>query len=162
MSGQARALSGSTCDGDLTVAGVSMRTEAWWVADLTPLWAVGPHRGADRVIPGVHGQRAYPRRRDPLVVDLRLLIVGSHTSSGAVNADPWSGVFANDRALRAVTDPVATGTGTRACVLTDPDGGTWNFDAHVSLTLGEPFGTPEQVVQRAVLAVNVPTGIVVS
>lgn len=151
-------LTGSLCDGQLTVDGEALRCSAWWVLSLSPLWASGPIRGADRLLPGVTGVRAYRRRRTVATYSLPMLIVGSHDKLGVALADEWAGLRANVDALRLVTDPVNTGDGTRALVLTMPGGGTRTGTAHVSLTLGETIVGSGQAGLRATLDLSIPAG----
>lgn len=157
-------MSGFDCDspdGQLTVAGTAMRTAAWWTDDLALLWQSGDERGRDRIIPGATGVKPYRRRRTVTTYALPMLVLGGVNSAGVAQADPWEGFQANVTALRAVTDPTGTGDGTRALVLTMPDGSTRTGSAHVSLRLGTPirgWRSGNQVTARAILNLSLPLG----
>lgn len=78
-----------------TLNGVSLDTPAWQVIDsgYDQLLNTPQLRGTDVVLPGAHGQRAYPRLLDATVVSFPLLIVGSVDTDGDPIADPFQGMF---------------------------------------------------------------------
>lgn len=78
-----------TCDpcyGELTINDVSLHTPAWCATDLSELWGSFDLRGANRVIPGARGRRAFVRRVDETKYSIPLLITGYCDANGV----PWA------------------------------------------------------------------------
>lgn len=131
----------SLTDGNLSIDDTPMRTHAWYVLDLRPLWMPSAIRGSDKVLPGATGVRAYPRRKTITEVTLSLIITGEADRNGIPPAIGVPGATvayfaqleANIAYLRAnVIDPnFDNARGTRAITLTMPSGGTRTGDVHI-------------------------------
>lgn len=132
-------LEGYSCDGSLTIDGISMNRPAWAIqgdetgqGGFVRLWSWFDVRGDDRLIPGANGMRPYRRRITPTRHDLRILITGDVDENGVANANALIGLEENISYLTTnVTLPVASATGTRAAVLAMPSGSTRTADIHV-------------------------------
>lgn len=146
-----------TC-GRLSIATVDMHTPAWNVLDLVPLWMPAATRGANVIIPGADGRRAYPRRIDEARYSLPMVIGGVADRLGAAYANRWTGLQTNLEYLRAnVTTPPTAPTATRAATLLMPDGTTRTANVQVEiLTLSNPRTTA--AVIEAVLELIIPAG----
>jgi hypothetical protein len=155
------ALTWNSAAGDLTIGGVSMNTPAWKVLNLHVLWAPAAQRGQDRIVPGANGVRKFQRRATVTEHDLQLLVVGSHTRTGSVNADLFEGLQANvDYLISNVVNPTGTTDGTRSAVLTMPDGTTRTEPVHVTgMQFGDTAGNGAHM--RAVLSISVPSGRII-
>ena len=132
----------TTLEGTLTIDGVSLNPAngAWAVlgdemgrGGLVHLWSKFDVRGQDRILPGVTGVIAYPRRLTVTRVDLRFLIVGDVIGqTGAPATDAIEGLATNVEYIRAnVLAPVASSTGTRSATLTIPGQVNRTANVHV-------------------------------
>lgn len=150
----------NTCDGNLSIAGVPMRTPAWSVLRLTPLWQGPVVRGADRILPGSPGVIPLPRRPNVTVRSLPIVITGDVDQLGVANVDPWVGYEENFDYLRStVADPTEVGDGTVEAVLTMPSGVTRTADVHVlGLVMADPVAGADGLVARGTLDLSIPTG----
>lgn len=74
------------CYGHLAIGDVSMHTPAWCMPDLSVLWGTPTLRGANRLIPGRQGRKAYKRRIDETHYSLPLLVTGYCDENGV----PWA------------------------------------------------------------------------
>lgn len=151
------ALPSSTCYGTLSLNGIAMQRAAWWV-DLTPLYRGPDVRGSDRLLPGVTGVKAYPRRRTVTRHSLRLLISGQYDAAGAATAlDPEEQLEAHVAWLNAnllhLTD---VGDGTVPAVWTKLSGATITADVHV-MPLPEPTFLPGALL-RTTIELEDPAG----
>lgn len=141
-------LVGYESEGNLTIDSIDMNRPAWavigderGVGGLIQLWADFDVRGEDRLLPGVTGVIAYPRRMTAKRFDLRLIVVGDVDSAGAATADSLDGLQANLEYIRSnVLAPVVSQTGTRAAVLTMPSGATRTADIHVLGVITQSYG----------------------
>lgn len=134
-------MSCDTCDGWLTIDGISLNTPAWRVVgtDLPQLWQGGDVRGSDRLVPGAIGVLPYRRRFTVTRHSLTMIIVGEVDHLGNPATDPREGFYVNLAYLRTnVTDPTNVTDGTRHAVLTLPDQvSTIEGDIHIlGLTIG--------------------------
>lgn len=102
--------------------GLPLQTAAWTHHNLWELWSGPAVRGGDVVIPGTAGARAERRVVDAWKTTLELSILGDYTPDGAVVAPAGvrAQLWANVAALRAVTDPPATGNGAKMLRLHAP------------------------------------------
>lgn len=152
------ALNSPETAGRLTINGVDMHNQAWNVLDLVPLWMYEASRGANVIIPGASGRRAYPRRVDEGRYSLPMIITGVADRLGVGYANRWTGLQTNLAYLHTnVVNPPTAPTATRAATLLMPDGTTRNADVQVeSLDIANP-GTTAAVIQ-AVLELVIPAG----
>lgn len=161
MSGDLAIRAACSQDGNLTVGSLDLRTPAWWLFDLLPLWNYGPVRGADVIVPLANFGQSRRRRGDIASYSLRMIIVGAVDEDGVANADPWDGLQANIATLRAGLDPYqGTYTGGRTATLLMPNGATRTALVHTNLEVGETpdAAGPDQVVVPAVLDLVLPEG----
>lgn len=122
----------TSCYGTLTISTVLLSGSAWCLPDLSSLWATPDVRGDDRLIPGVTGVKAYPRRLTASRYSLPMIVAGKYTRTGALNSNWQAGLEANLAYLMAnVLLPTGTGDGTRTCVWTLPSGATVTAAVHV-------------------------------
>lgn len=148
-----------TCEGTLTIGGVSMNTAAWSVSELWRLWGTqGDWRGTDRVLPYAEGVRSYPRWRNGLRLSLPMIITGHVNSSGVANANPMAGLAANMATLAAVVVPPAGASGsiTRTISVTRP--GTTTLTG-TCIPLGVTPGNVTSSIMRATLELLIPAGV---
>lgn len=118
--------------GTLTLNGVNMTGPAWQVCDLYLLWQDADQRGTDRIIPGTPGVLSYPRRANETTYTLPLVVTGYCNQSGTPYSNPYEGLQTNVAYLQTnVTQPVITGAGTVAAVMTMPDATTRTAAVHV-------------------------------
>lgn len=156
----------TTAGGELSIGGLSMHTEAWGILEpLTPLWVPLGWRGENDVLPGVDGRQENPLYVDEANHEFRMVIRGEVDQTGAPQSDRHAGLRANILALRAVTEPPASSTGTRAAVLTLPGGGSLSGSVQpLGLRMGVQYeGTSGDgvrgLVQRATLRFRIPAGL---
>jgi len=127
------------CLGTLTVDGFSLNTPAWDMYGFQPLWSEVALRGDEVILPTAPGVRSYPSRLDQIDFEMTLYVNGEVDANGVEYPDYWMGLYTNLRTLRAnAFGPVTTGRGTRAAVLTLPDGLT-------TMTADIKFDTLRQV-----------------
>lgn len=155
------ALTWNSAAGDLTIGGVAMNGPAWKVLNLHVLWQPAAQRGQDRLVPGANGVRKFRRRETVTTHDLQMLVVGSHSRTGSVNADLFEGLQANvDYLITNVVSPTGATDGTRSAVLTMPDGTTRTEPVHVTgMDFGDVSGNGAWL--KAVLSISVPSGRII-
>lgn len=147
------------CNGVLSIDGVLLNCPAWDIVDLSDLWLGGDIRGDDRLLPGVGGVIAYPRRFTVTRHSLPMAIDGSVDQLGQENADPWVGLQDHIEYLRAnVVDPTGVGDGTRPAVLQMPDGTGRYADVHVLRLIK---GDIVEGRLLATLEISIPAGVFV-
>jgi len=120
-------------EGDLTINFVPMRTPAWSILDLTPLWMPAALRGANRIVPGAAGVIVNPKRKTETRHELVLVMTGGVDISGVAYPNRWHGLYTNMEYLKAnVLDP-PTGVGivSRTAELTLPDASTLTAEIQV-------------------------------
>lgn len=145
------------CDGDLIVAGIDLRTEAWCVLDLSDLWMPADVRGGDRLLPGATGVIAFRRRRTVTRHSLPMVITGEVNRNGVENADVWIGLQENIAYLRTnLIDPLTTGNGLRSAVLIMPDSTSRSANVHM---LGLKRGRVLEGRMLATLEMSIPAGV---
>lgn len=116
------------CHGHLTIDDVNLHTPAWCLIDLSDLWGTQDLRGANRVIPGMRGRKAYRRRIDQTRFQLPFVISGACDENGFLYADAglgWpEGLEANVAYLQNYLSAVDTdrGDSTRRATFTLPSG----------------------------------------
>lgn len=112
------------CTGTLTIDGYSLNSYAWDLPNLVKLWAEASVRGENRKMPGASGVRSNPTRLDEYDVSLPFWITGLVAPNGTPYVvTPWAGLETNLNLLWLnVFQPVTTGRGDRAGVLTLPSG----------------------------------------
>ncbi len=143
----------------LTIGGVSLNVRGFClVPDLTPLLSGSAQRGDDRRVPGTAGVIANRRRRDVTLVNLDLLIFGDNTVAGVPHPNIRTGIYRNLKHLQAnVTNPLATGDGTRTATL------TWQGETPVSKpvhVLGSiDTADAGTTMVRGVLRLSFPVGL---
>lgn len=155
----------SLIDGNLSVDGIPMRTHAWCVLDLRPLWMPSAIRGSDKVLPGATGVRAYPRRKTITEVTLPIVISGAADRNGipptvgapGLKAALFTQLEVNVAYLRAnVIDPnFVTTDGTRAVILTMPSGSTRTGNVHIT---GLTVSSMDQHIMACDLTISLPGG----
>lgn len=156
-------------EGNLAIDGVDMNRPAFAVigdengnGGLVQLWADFDVRGEDRLLPGVTGFLAYPRRITVKRFDLRLLVVGDVDQTGAPTADSLIGLQNNLEYIRAnVLAPVVSSTGTRAGVLTLPSAATRSASVHVLGVVTQSYGFASGcsgAIWIGTLQISIPAG----
>lgn len=163
-------LQNTTNDGTLTISGISMNPAngAWGVfgdrrgeGGLVKLWADFDVRGGDRLLPGVTGVIAYPRRMTVTRKDLSLWIVGDVIGQTGVAApDSKVGLATNVEYIRAnILAPVVSSTGTRAASITVPGFPDRTADIHVLGMVTQEYMMLEcGAALRATLQISIPGG----
>lgn len=146
------------CTGTLTIDGYSLNTYAWDAPNLVRLWAEADVRGENKLLPGAPGRRGYPTRLEQASFDLPFWITGTVDPANTPYALPWSGLESNLNLLWGnVFQPVTTGRGVRAAVLTLPSGTVRTASVQV-----EPLTFPDDVWDAfnvaAVIHLTVVTG----
>lgn len=142
----------------LEIDGVTMHGPAWDLTDLTDLMLGGEVRGEDRILPGVAGVIALPRRYTVTRHSLPFVIDGSVDVTGQPVANPWIGLQDHlDFLLANVVEPTGVGDGTRAAVLHMPDNGPdRRADIHVlRLVKGDVL----EGRMLATLEISIPAGV---
>lgn len=141
-------------DGELFVGAESMHRPAFAVMDPSPLEHGSTERGTNLRIPGAPGTLLMPKRTDEATVTLRMLLDGRYTHSGALSA---LGDARGCRDLRVWLRSNVYGptTGGRALTLYLPGGGSVPGVGHVNIQFGVRIGP----LQRAVMVVNLPAGL---
>lgn len=106
---------------------------AWRVIDLPLLWTEAKQRGANRVLPGVAGQKAYQRRRDTTERTVTLQVFGDvNGQSGATVTNARAGLETNWLYLNAqIVKPTGTTDGTHTSTLYLPSGASLSAPIHV-------------------------------
>jgi hypothetical protein len=154
----------STIEGNLTLNGIPMKTRAWTLPDLTPLWMPAAVRGQDRILPGASGVIAHRRRRTVTQYALDFRVAGIADMDGvgagndAVGPEEFEQLEYNLTYLRTnVIDPRITPNldGTVPGVLTMPSGAIRTADVHV---LGFTVNTRVAHVLQGVLDISIPSG----
>jgi hypothetical protein len=149
----------NTNAGGLTIASIDLCNGGWCrTLNLIDLWLPADQRGSDKVIPGVSGVKARPRRDTVTRRSLRLQIAGDITYAGSTAGDAYERLQTNIEYLRAnVVAPPGTSTGTRSAVLTMPDGTSRTEDVHVTgFELGKYAEDARWAL--AVLEISIPSG----
>jgi len=140
--------------GALTINDVSMRTPAWLVLDLSPLWGFPDLRRGSTLVPGKAGRQPNPRRVDETTHQLPMQITGAVDHLGAQHSDPIQGLKDNlDYLWENVLDPTI-GT-TVPAVLELPNGSELTADVQVQITVAELEGAYDK---PAVLFLTIPAG----
>ncbi|NBW09912.1 MAG: hypothetical protein EBR82_17990 [Caulobacteraceae bacterium] len=149
----------NTNAGGLTIAGIDVCNGGWCrVLNLLELWLPADQRGSDKVIPGVSGVKARPRRDTATRRSLRLQVAGDITYAGSTSGDAYERLATNIDYIRsALVAPPGTSTGTRSAVLTMPDGASRTEDVHV---IGFELGKFAEDARWAlgVLELSIPSG----
>lgn len=118
------------CFGTLTIGAVSMHTPAWCITDLSDLWSSPTLRGANRLIPGRQGRKAYKRRLDENKLQFPMLVTGYCDPEGFPYGDmgmtPDQGLEANIAYLQnnVVLPNDDQADSTREATFTLPSGNT--------------------------------------
>jgi hypothetical protein len=147
-------LNPASCNGLLTVNGVSMHTPAWCMVDLGDLWFPAKTRGSNVLIPGAVGRRAYPVRADETTYSLPMLISGVVDQLGGPYPDAMVGLERNLVELAAVFVPDPN-VATVSASLTMPSGAVRTAEVQiVGVKLGKQVGP----VVRAIVEMVVPAG----
>ena len=154
-------LTWTTTAGDLTIGGVALNCAGWKLLGDSQqrLWQPGAQRGDDRIIPGVSGVKALPRRVTATIVSLDLLVAGLADRNGVAASGTYvAQLYTNLDYLRAnVVDPPGGADGTRSAVLTLPSGSTITESVHVlGLKTGDMALDGRWV--KAVLELSIPSG----
>jgi len=155
--------------GRLTVNGVDMHQESWYVLNTFPLWIrQAPPRGGSLTIPGAQGKLPRTRRIDEQKSSLPMLIAGDYAIDHTPTplATQWWQLLDNVRYLRDnVIDPGLAGT--IPATLDMPDGSVWSADVQVTNVLlvdmvqnpaGLAPGGTEALIRKATLEITVPAG----
>jgi hypothetical protein len=148
----------TTGDGEVFVNGATLHRLAFCVLDASPL-ADGIYnlRGQNRLIPGVPGERAMPKRATTTDYVLRMVVDGRYSvSTGAPMLDEIQGLRLAKDWLRGNLHTPPGGTSQRTVQVVFPWGGSRSCAAHTSIAFGQRVGP----VQRALLTVSVPLGVV--
>lgn len=154
-------------EGSMTIDGKSINRPAFaiigderGIGGYVQLWADFDVRGQDRILPGVPGVIAYPRRVTVRRMDFRLLVVGDVDAAGAPVADSKEGLEANLEWIRTnFLAPVVSSTGTRTAVLTLPSGGTRTAEIHVLGVVTQSYTLQEcGAVWVGTLQISIPSG----
>lgn len=148
--------------GHLTIDGFEIgvnRYGAWRVINLPVLWAEAKQRGADRVLPGVAGQKAYQRRRDVTEFTLDMQIFGDvFGSDGSAVANQRIALQANWFSINAgIVKPTGLTDGTRTAVLYLPDTTTLTAPVHVTGFEAQDWTQSSHFV-FAELTLSIPSG----
>jgi hypothetical protein len=106
-----------TRDWYLELDDVPLATLGWEVMDLSPIFDSPALRGADRVIPRVHGVRAYPRWRTARLVTLAIDVFGEADEDGVAYDDRLVGMITNLDYLKATIGLGAASDGTVSAVV---------------------------------------------
>lgn len=155
------------CDGDLSIAGLSARTAAWWALDLVSLWMEADQIGEDVFFPGSSsGDQAHARFRTSSRRIVPMAINGEVNENDVPYADVWQGLRTNFATLNSSwVAPPGTTAGTRSAVLTLPDGTQLTEDVHVlrlergRVQKGTNALTGDTgVVMLATLELSIPSG----
>jgi len=117
------------CFGSMTVEGFPMNCPGWDLYGFQQLWTEFAIITDEVVLPTAEGRRSYPGRVDQSEYELTLYVTGEADQAGVAHPDVWQGLFDNLQTLNAnAFNPVGTGRGTRAAILTHPWGGTMTAD----------------------------------
>lgn len=151
-----RPLNFSTALGELVIDGVTMHCAAWDCNNVQLLWQTPAVRGADRLMPGLPGVRAYRRRFTVTTFAAQLVITGAVDHLGVPYDDAIVGLEENIAYLRAnAADPPADGTPTRPATLLMPSTVLRTSPVTpLGLTLGNRMGFK----QLAVINLSLPLG----
>ncbi len=154
----------STVEGNLTLNGVPMKTRAWTLPDLTPLWLPPAIRGSDVLIPGAVGVIPYRRRATVTQYALDFRVAGISDMNGVITTGSGNGpdefmqleynlAYLRTNVLDTRTSPNLDGT--VAGVLTMPSGDVRTANVHV---LGFTVNTRVSHILQGVLDISVPAG----
>lgn len=133
------------CLGTLEIGAFPLNCPGWDLLNLDVLWpgVEEEYVGENVLLPRLAGTRGYPRRITQTSHNLILWVRGDVDSAGTPHAEVWQGLWDNLATLRAnAFGPVTTGTGTRACTLTAPNG-TTTLTADVQFESLRPQGEIE-------------------
>lgn len=139
------ALPTSSCLGTLTIAGIAMQCPSWYV-ELAQFYRTPEVRGADRLLPGTSGVRAFRRRLTVSRYSLPMILTGVYDRFGNSYADAQVGLATNIAWLHAnVLLPTNVGDGTRTAVFTAPGQTPVTTPVHV-------LGITDPGMQRGAIA----------
>lgn len=150
----------SIYEGRLTIDGVALTNAdgAWHTPDLSALWSTPEQRGANRLLPGIAGVKAYKKRNTQTEYALPFVAVGAVDRLGnfAAEGDQPAQLEENLTYLfENVALPTNTGDGTRSCTWTLPSGSSIVADVHV---VGLRGSVLPGAIYRGTLELSVPGG----
>lgn len=126
------------------------------VRNMPDLWLPASQSGSDYILPGTDGAVAARRYKTATTRTLELVISGERVVTGSPTTTA-ANLQANIAWLRTVCSPPATAAGTRAAVLTMPDGATLEGPvAILGLRFGEVVADARWAL--ATLDLSIPAG----
>lgn len=161
-------------EGVLTINSIVMNCPAWSVCGdergrngLLQLVTAFRKRGENRLLPGVGGEIAYPKRRAPIELDFGLTVTGDVDALGAANSDSAEGLVENLQAIYdGIVEPVSgedADSGTVAVTYVGL-GVSLGGDVHVTAmeqdeyALGRKNGVSHQSLWIGFLTLSLPAG----
>lgn len=138
----------------LEIASTPLATPAWRILDLSKLYGI-EKRGADRILPGAAGGRAFERKITMRSVALPLLVEGRQNREGTPYGNAYEGLDDNlDALYTAIILPPGTAAGTRAAVWHRATGNL-SADVHIEGLEPEAWGS---AWIRFSLELSIPSG----
>lgn len=111
------------CNGTMMAGAFDLNTWGWMVQNYSSLWYTASVRGGNRGLPRRIGSVGYPRRLDESTFSLVFYVTGLFDAAGDPYTDPMEGFEENLELIwQGLCNPVDSGDGAVACVLTTPSG----------------------------------------